>query len=232
MTEESTDYSVIRCPSCQAELGLGDVLCTACGYHMIRQTHITPQKKSPAAEAAAGDDSPKPKKRKKKKRYLWGLLHGGNAMALCSGMGLMLGVLAALVLGTLFAAGNQLIFELSIHTFVGAIGGAAVGGGIGYVLASILPSPTGDESSHQLRNGLITVVWGFVITGIGLLSFAVFNDMEANGRSPGTMFKLSLALYELTGKWGVLLILGGGGLAIIVLGFRAMLPGASAGEGE
>lgn len=45
MTEESTDYSVIRCPSCQAELGLGDVLCTACGYHMIRQTHITPQKK-------------------------------------------------------------------------------------------------------------------------------------------------------------------------------------------
>lgn len=220
MTDLSTDGNVSRCPSCQAELAQGAVLCVACGYHLEKKTHL-------GTEHAPQATTKKKKKKKKSKRYLWGILHGGNAMVLCTLSGFMLAVTLALVLGTIFAAGNELFFELSIYVFFGALVGLGVGGGIGYILASILPHDRSEDVSDQLQGGLFKVIGGFVLIGIGLISFAIFNDMERGATGPGRMFSIAILVYELLGKWGVLVVISGGGLALMVLGFRAMIPSKS-----
>ncbi|HSG71711.1 MAG TPA: hypothetical protein VLA12_14915 [Planctomycetaceae bacterium] len=219
MTDLSTDVDVSRCPSCQAELAQGAVLCVACGYHLEKKTRLGTEQVPPAKK--------KKKKKKKTKRYLWGILHGGNAIALCTLAGFMLAVTLALVLGTIFAAGNELFFELSIYVFFGALVGLGVGGGIGYILASILPHDRSEDVSDQLQSGLFKVIGGFVLIGIGLISFAIFNDMERGAAGPGRMFSIAILVYELLGKWGVLVVISGGGLALMVLGFRAMIPSKS-----
>jgi hypothetical protein len=169
------------------------------------------------------------KKRKRaprKRRYLWGILHGGNALALCAGAGVLLGTLLAVVLGILFGSGTgpDMGFEMGIYIFAGVVLGTAIGGGIGYVLSSILPNASSESVSEQLTGGLFRVIGGFMITGIGIVSFGVFDGMEANGIAPGRMFAIALLLYELVGKWGVLVIIGGAGVSMIVFGIRAMIP--------
>jgi hypothetical protein len=139
----------------------------------------------------------------------------------------MVAVLLALVLGTVFAAGTDLFFELSIYVFFGSLVGLAVGGGIGYVLASILPKDSSVDVSSQLQSGLFQIIGGFVLIGIGLFSFAIFREVDAGGRGPDRMFKIAIALYELLGAWGVLIVLCGAGLILMGLGIRAMIPSKS-----
>jgi hypothetical protein len=201
MTEVSIDGNVSRCPSCQAELAQGAVLCVACGYHLEKKIRL-------GTEHAPQETTKKKKKKNKKgKRYLWGILHGGNAMALCTLAGFMLAVILAIVLGIIFAAGNELFAEVGIYVFFGGLVGLAVGGGGGYILASILSHDSSEDISYQLRSGLFTVIDGFVLLGCGLASFGMFREPDK--------------------KWGLLIILGSIGLVRMVLGVRAMMPSKS-----
>jgi hypothetical protein len=165
----------------------------------------------------------KPKqKRPQVKRYLWGILHGGNALVLCATMGFMIGTLLTMILWFMFDA--EMMFVLGFYLFAGMLGGTAVGGGIGYVLSGILPNASSESVSDQLNNGFYGVLGGFVVTGIGFFCFGQIHEAEKAGQDPGQMFKIGRALYDLVGKWGVLVVLVGGGLTMIGFGVRAMIP--------
>jgi len=135
----------------------------------------------------------------------------------------MLGILSALVLGILDGSG-VMSFEMGIYVFVGLVLGTVIGGGIGFGLSPFLPGASAETSSEQLIGGLFRVIGGFMVTGVGLVSFGVFSEMDAGGSGPERMPKVAIALYELSGKWGVLVVMGAAGITLIVLGVRAMLP--------
>lgn len=160
------------------------------------------------------------KKRRKRKRYLGGILHAGNAIVLCCCVGFVLGLIFGVALG--FIMKSHTGFEVGVNLFAGMLGGTAIGGGVGYLLAGILPGASAD-ASEQLSRGLYPVIGGFILVGIGIVSFGAYSGMERGGR-PKTGFKVAIALYDIFGSWGMLIILGGAGLAMIAFGVRAMLP--------
>lgn len=151
------------------------------------------------------------------------MLNSRNAVAVCAGAGLLLGAVSALVGGFLYGTG--MLFEFIIYLFVGVVLGTVFGGLFGAVLASRLPDSSSEVTSEQVMGGVMRVIGGFFVLGIGAMSFAVFNDMERRGSSgPSRMWAIPMALYDVLGKWGMLLIMAGFGITLIVLGVKAMIP--------
>jgi hypothetical protein len=186
-----------RCPNCDVELAPGAVLCIQCGYDFRQGVKM---------RGVVGRRGP-----------VLGVLHSQNAIPLCSGAGFLLGVAAALVLTLIF--GVIWVGELIIYSFVGAVLGIVIGGGIGYALTPLLPRASSGNASDQL-GGMLRVIGGMFVTGVGIMSFGALY-----GRKPsGPNFKIVYLIYEFLGEWGVLIILGGAGLTLIVMGIRQMLP--------
>lgn len=203
MTDTSSDADVSRCPSCDSEVGEDAVLCISCGYHLQKGAHLEVDSR-------------------RERRHWLGFITSQNAVVLFSGAGALLGVSLAVVLGSMYGTG--MAFEMGIYIFVGLVLGTVIGGGIGFVVSSRLPDASAEGASEQLMGGLFTLIGGFMVCGIGIVSFGVLNDAESRG-GPVTLPKIAIAVYELLGKWGVLAGMVGVGMVLIVLGVRAMMPG-------
>jgi hypothetical protein len=154
------------------------------------------------------------------------MLNSRNAIPLCAAAGLALGVLLALVLGSIFSVGgSSLMFEMFIYLFAGVVGGSALGAFIGFLLTGILPKASHEDSHEQMFSGVFNAVGGFILAAISLMFFWYCREVEAGGGEPEGRFpRIIVAVYLLLGKWGVLLVAGGAGLFMMVVGIRIMIP--------
>ncbi len=224
MNDSFTDLDVRRCPSCQAELGLTDVLCVACGFHLKKGIRLTTDHKPNEPATAA----PAKRKGKRKRKYVWGFLHAGNALVLFSGTGFVLGILGGVVLSLLMGSASGL--EYGINVFACMVVGTAIGGGTGYVLAAKLPNPSRSNVSEQLNAGLFRVVGGFMMFGLTIISFGAFDGIEAGQRGPSHLPRIAVALYLLLGKWGMLAAMLAITFSLLGFGIRAMIYGEPSDE--
>jgi hypothetical protein len=154
------------------------------------------------------------------------MLNSRNAIPLCTAAGLAVGLLLALTLGSIFSVGgSSLMFEMGIYTFAGIVGGSALGGFVGFLLTGILPNASDEDVGEQMFGGVINAIGGLLVAGVALAFFWYFREVEAQGADPeGAMPKIIWLAYNLTGKWGMLILVGGAGIILMVIGIRKMIP--------
>lgn len=149
------------------------------------------------------------------------MLNSRNAIAICTLAGFSLGLSLAIILGLMFStAGSAWLFEMGFYVFAGVVGGSAIGGLVGYILSGVLPDSSSERSGEQIYGGVFTAIGGFFIACLGVASFFHFHG----GGTASSLPRIVLAVYELLGKWGLLIVLGGGGVAMLVGGVRSMIP--------
>ncbi len=138
-------------------------------------------------------------------------------MILCAGLGLLLGAVLAVLLGAILGEGNT--FEIGVYIVSGLIFGLFVGAITGYFL---MPRDLSEHEAEQRDAGLTRLMTGMILVVFGLVGFAIFNEMEKGGDGQERMPRIVVLVYMLTGKWGVLVVLVGGGLALIWQGIKVI----------